>query len=101
MKEKYGVKEIGVFGSYVREVGDYIEDIIDAMGNAIDFVKDTSYEEFTQDNRTIYATTRALEIIGEAVKNIPNDVRERYPAIPCNYLLQNTVVLEVFSTENF
>ena len=51
-----------------REVGDYIEDIISAMGKAIDFVKSISYEEFTRDDKTVFAVVRALEIIGEAAK---------------------------------
>ena len=51
-----------------REIGDYIEDIISAMGKAIDFVKNISYEEFTRDDKTVFAVVRALEIIGEAAK---------------------------------
>lgn len=65
-----------------RELGDYIQDTIDAMDRAMKFIKDLSYNEFVQDDKTVYATTRALEIIGEAVKNIPNGVRERYPEVP-------------------
>ena len=65
-----------------REVGDYIEDIISAMGKAIDFVKSISYEEFTRDDKTVFAVVRALEIIGEAAKNIPDDIRKNYPLIP-------------------
>jgi len=51
-----------------REIVDYIEDIISAMDKAMDFVKNMSYEEFTQDDKTVYAVVRAIEIIGEAVK---------------------------------
>ncbi len=32
-----------------REIGDYIEDILEAMTNAIEFTKDMSYEEFVKD----------------------------------------------------
>jgi uncharacterized protein with HEPN domain len=65
-----------------REVGDYIEDIIGAMDKAMNFVKNISYEEFIQDDKTAFAVVRALEIIGEAVKNIPDDIRKNYPEIP-------------------
>ena len=41
-----------------------------------------NYDEFSADIKTIYAVTRAIEIIGEAVKNIPSDVRQKYPEIP-------------------
>lgn len=65
-----------------RKIGDYIEDIIKAMKNAMDFVRDMSYEEFVKDTKTVYAVIRAIEIIGEAVKNVPEDVRNKYPEIP-------------------
>ncbi|MEM2893944.1 MAG: DUF86 domain-containing protein [Candidatus Bathyarchaeia archaeon] len=61
---------------------DYIEDIIEAMENALNFLKEMSYDEFEKDKRTIYAVIRALEIIGEAVKKIPNSVKKLYPQIP-------------------
>jgi uncharacterized protein with HEPN domain len=39
-------------------------------------------EEFKQDKKTIFAVTRAIEIIGEATKQIPSTIREEYPQIP-------------------
>ena len=65
-----------------REIGDYIEDILEAMTNAIEFTKDMSYEKFVKDTKTVYAVIRAIEIIGEAVKNVPEDIRKKYPDIP-------------------
>ena len=65
-----------------REVGDYIEDILEAMTNAIEFTKGMSHDEFVKDTKTVYAVIRTIEIIGEAVKNIPEDVRRKYPDIP-------------------
>ena len=35
-----------------------------------------SYEDFIQDPKTFFAVVRAIEIIGEAVKNIPDNVRK-------------------------
>jgi len=46
------------------------------------FVKSMSYDEFVQDDKTVFAVVRAIEIIGEAVKNIPEEVRGSYPEIP-------------------
>ncbi len=60
-----------------REIGDYIEDILEAMTNAIEFTKDMSYDEFVKDTKTVYAVIRAIEIIGEAVKNIPEDISKK------------------------
>jgi len=65
-----------------REVGDYIEDIIEAMSNAMEFTKNMSHDEFAKDIKTTYAVIRAIEIAGEAVKNIPEEMRKEYPDIP-------------------
>lgn len=65
-----------------QEVGDYLEDIADAMNKAIEFVADISYDEFTQDDKTVFAVIRALEVIGEAVKNIPQEYKRKYPELP-------------------
>jgi len=65
-----------------EEFLDYIEDIIDAMDDAMSFVEGMKYEDLVKDRKTIYAVVRALEIIGEAVKRIPDGVRDRYPQIP-------------------
>ncbi len=54
-----------------RDFKDYIEDIIDAMDKALLFTENMSYEEFGQDDKTVFAVIRAIEIIGEAVKNVP------------------------------
>lgn len=81
-----------------REIVDYIEDIISAMDKAMDFVENMSYEEFTRDDKTVYAVVRAIEIIGEAVKNIPANVRKNYPEIPWKDMagMRNKVIHEYF-----
>jgi len=84
-----------------REVGDYIEDIISAMDKAMDFVKNISYEEFIQDDKTVFAVVRALEIIGEAAKNIPDDIRKNYPEIPWKDIagMRDKVIHEYFGVK--
>ena len=65
-----------------EEFLDYIEDIIEAMNEAQNFVKDMEYEDFLKDTKTVYAVIRALEIIGEAVKKIPVPIKSAYSQIP-------------------
>jgi uncharacterized protein with HEPN domain len=65
-----------------HEFLDYIEDIIDAMEKAQILVQEVSYTQFAADFRIHFAVVRALEIIGEATKRLPDNVRERYPDIP-------------------
>ncbi len=65
-----------------REFEDYLKDLLDAMAKAQDFVAGLDYETFKDDDRTLFAVVRALEIVGEAVKHIPDSVREKSPEIP-------------------
>jgi len=84
-----------------RNIGDYIEDIIDAMTKAIDFVNNVSYAEFIKDDKTAFAVVRALEIIGEAAKNIPDDIRKNYPEIPWKDIagMRDKVIHEYFGVK--
>ncbi len=65
-----------------RDLRDYLNDVVDAMEKASKFVDKMSYEDFANDDKTIFAVFRALEVIGEAVKNIPEDFRVKHPDIP-------------------
>jgi len=65
-----------------EEFLDYIEDLIEAMDDAMSFVEGMEYDDFLKDRKTIYAVIRAIEIIGEAVKKIPELVKNRYLQIP-------------------
>ena len=65
-----------------RVYTDYLEDILDAITRAANFIQGMSFEQFAKDDKTLYAVIRALEIIGEATKYIPEQVRESYPKLP-------------------
>ncbi|WP_343241352.1 DUF86 domain-containing protein, partial [Methanoculleus sp. UBA389] len=49
-----------------RSTLDYLDDILDAAGKIEIFTRGMSYEEFSGDDKTVYAVTRTLEVIGEA-----------------------------------
>ena len=65
-----------------RSVALYVKDIIQNMLDAEEFIRGFSYETFISDKKTFNAVVRSIEVIGEAVKNIPDSVRSRYPDIP-------------------
>jgi len=65
-----------------RAYVDYLDDILDAVDKVEQFTRGMDFEQFVSDARTNFAVIRALEVIGEAVKNIPHATRERYPDIP-------------------
>ena len=45
-------------------------------------VADTTFEAFSGNEEKTLAVVRALEIIGEAARQIPEQLRQRYPAVP-------------------
>jgi len=61
---------------------DYLDDILEAAAKVAKFIKGMTFEQFQQDDKTLFAVVRALEIIGEATKRIPDSVRRDYPEIP-------------------
>lgn len=61
---------------------DYLHDILENAEKAMSFVAGMTEDEFVQDEKTVFAVIRAIEVIGEATKKIPNKIREKYPHGP-------------------
>lgn len=65
-----------------RDIKLYLKDILKAMESIEDFVKGMNYEEFKNNDLVSSAVIRKFEIIGEAIKNIPQEIKKNYPDIP-------------------
>ncbi len=65
-----------------RAYTDFLRDIVDNIALARRFTEEQTYEQFAADEKAMYATVRALEIIGEATKRLPTQLRERQPLVP-------------------
>ncbi|MFO8002022.1 MAG: DUF86 domain-containing protein [Marinilabilia sp.] len=79
----------------------YLEDIITAMDRIAEYTEGYSYSEFKRDFKTVDAVIRNFEVIGEASKNLPDEIKNKYPEIPWNemYLLRNKVSHEYFGID--
>ncbi len=64
-----------------RDYEVYMEDILESITKIENYVKGLSYEDFSKNTLIVDAVVRNLEIIGEAVKKIPTDIKKKYPYI--------------------
>lgn len=56
----------------------YLTDILNAIESIEKFTEGMSFEEFKKDDKTSSAVIRKFEIIGEAAKKIPDEIRQQY-----------------------
>jgi uncharacterized protein with HEPN domain len=49
---------------------------------ALEFASGIEEEDFIEDMRTVYAVTRCLEIVSEASRRLPEDMKARHPSTP-------------------
>ncbi|MEE8386628.1 MAG: DUF86 domain-containing protein [Dehalococcoidia bacterium] len=64
-----------------RDYKVYLEDVLQAITRVRRYTSGMSLETFSDDDKTVDAVVRNLEIIGEAVKKIPEQVRTGHPAV--------------------
>lgn len=64
-----------------RNLKVYFEDILKAILNIEEYVGNLGFDEFEENKMVRDAVIRNLEIIGEAAKNIPGEVKQEYPEI--------------------
>lgn len=66
----------------MRDRSLYLKDILQASESIAAFTAGMDYKAFAADDKTISAVVRKLEIIGEAVKQLPEEIRLQHPEIP-------------------
>ncbi len=79
----------------------FLYDILECIEKIERYVSDMTYEDFEKDERTIDAVLRNLEVIGEAARNIPLEIRNRYYDIPWRKIvaLRNVVIHQYFGVD--
>ena len=66
----------------MRDYNLYLEDILAAIDSIEGFVAGMDLVAFQADDKTTSAVIRKLEIIGEATKKIPDEVRQNHTHVP-------------------
>src|SRR5690242_16738629 len=80
----------------------YLADIVQACEKVSRFTAGMGREAFFSDDRTFHAVIHCLLIIGEAVKHIPDDVRQRIPGIEWRKIngMRNLLAHVYFAIDN-
>jgi len=64
-----------------KSPGKALSDIARNIDAISAFVEGMSFDEFLADQKTCYAVLRALEIISEASRRLPESIKEKHPSI--------------------
>jgi uncharacterized protein with HEPN domain len=85
----------------IRDFRNYINDILNKCDYLIEGSKNLDYYEFIENDDLVRAFIRSLEIIGEAVKNIPNEIKNRDKSIPWRDIanMRNLLIHEYFGID--
>lgn len=65
-----------------RDYTIFLKDILESMKLVEEYVDGLDFEEFKKDQKTVDAVVRNIEIIGEATKRIPQNVKDDFSQIP-------------------
>ncbi len=79
----------------------FLEDIQLAMSRIAEYIDGYDFTSFKKDFKTVDAVIRNFEVIGEASKNLPKEIKARYSSVPWEemYLLRNRVSHEYFGVD--
>lgn len=84
-----------------RDLGLFINNILEGIENIKEFTKGLNKEKFLKNRLKQSAVIREIEIIGEAVKNIPSSFREKYTEIQWNKIagMKDVIIHGYFSVD--
>ncbi|PIU56096.1 MAG: hypothetical protein COS87_03260 [Chloroflexi bacterium CG07_land_8_20_14_0_80_45_17] len=79
----------------------FIEDILECIGKIEKYIEGMEFKDFETDEKTIDAVVRNLEVVGEASKNIPENVKARYSDVYWKGVvgLRNRIIHEYFGVD--
>ncbi|MBK7107387.1 MAG: DUF86 domain-containing protein [Ignavibacteriae bacterium] len=65
-----------------RDFIQYLNDMLESTSKGILFIKGLTINEFRKDEKTQFAVIRAIEIVGEASKKVPKEIKNNFSEIP-------------------
>ncbi len=79
----------------------YLEDILVSIEKIEEYTKDCSYQTFAKRNLIVDAVVRNLEIVGEAVKKLPIELKSKHPEVEWKKIagLRDILIHEYFGVD--
>lgn len=79
----------------------YLQDINTGISRIGEYIEGFNFRQFKKDYKTVDAVIRNFKIIGEAAKNLPDEIKLKYPEVPWDemYLLRNKISHEYFGID--
>lgn len=76
----------------------YLQDILESIGQIEEYLDGITENEFYQNSEKQDAVLRRLEIIGEAVKHISDDIRDKHDKVPWRKIagMRDIIIHEYF-----
>ena len=87
--------------SKVIPIIENIKNVLDTMDKISQFVGDMSYDDFIEDDKTLFAVSKAIELIGETLKHFPETIKREYPGVPWQdiYGMRNFLAHNYFDSD--
>jgi len=85
----------------LRDYKVYLNDILTSISKIERYMDNLSFQEFTQDGMRVDAVVRNLEVIGEAAKHVPKEIRRKYPFVEWRKVsgLRDILIHEYFGVD--
>lgn len=79
----------------------YFQDIKDGIERIEKYIKGVSFDQFKNDAKTIDAVVRNIETIGEAARQLPEELRVQHPTVPWKLMVgaRNKVIHQYFGVD--
>jgi uncharacterized protein with HEPN domain len=78
-----------------------VEDLLEAIASAQAYIEGMTFQRFSADRKTIRAAAYELAVIGEAVRNLPAELRDSHSEIPWGRMqaFRNVLIHEYFRVD--